>query len=49
MRHNKYLNNSVEQDHRFIKKRTRMMLEFKKFYSAKATLAEIESVGIIQR
>ena len=29
IRQNKYLNNMIEQDHRFIKKRTRPMLGFK--------------------
>jgi putative transposase len=38
----KYLNNIVEQDHRFIKRRTRPMLGFKSFWSARATLAGIE-------
>lgn len=38
----KYLNNIVEQDHRFIKRITRPMLGFKSFWSARATLAEIE-------
>ncbi len=38
----KYLNNVVEQDHRFIKRRTRPMLGFKSFWSARATLAGIE-------
>ena len=38
----KYLNNIVEQDHRFIKKITKPMKGFKEFYSAKATLAGIE-------
>lgn len=38
----KYLNNIVEQDHRFIKKITKPMKGFKQFYSAKATLAGIE-------
>jgi len=38
----KYLNNIVEQDHRFIKKITKAMKEFKEFHSAKATLAGIE-------
>lgn len=34
----KYLNNIVEQDHRFVKRRTRPMLGFKSFASAAATL-----------
>ena len=43
----KYLNNIVGQvvrhsDHRFIKRRTRPMLGFKSFWSARATLAGIE-------
>ncbi len=45
----KYLNNLVEQDHRFIKKRTRPMLGFKNFQAAKQTLAGIESVRMIQK
>ena len=45
----KYLNNLIEQDHRFIKKRTRPMLGFKSFRSAKATIEGIESVRIIQK
>lgn len=38
----KYLNNIVEQDHRFIKKITKPMKGFKAFHSAEATLAGIE-------
>ena len=38
----KYLNNIVEQDHRFIKKITKPMKGFKAFYSADATLSGIE-------
>lgn len=38
----KYLNNIVEQDHRFIKKITKPMKGFKSFKSARATLAGIE-------
>ncbi len=38
----KYLNNSVEQDHRFIKKITKVMMGFKAFHSAQATLSGIE-------
>ena len=45
----KYLNNIIEQDHRFIKKRTKPMLGFKSFRSAKITLAGIESVRMIQK
>ena len=45
----KYLNNLIEQDHRFIKKRTRPTLGFKCFHSAQATIAGIESVRMIQK
>jgi transposase-like protein len=37
-----YLNNIIEQDHRFIKRRIRSMLGFKSFWSACATVAGIE-------
>ena len=49
IRQNKYLNNIAEQDHRFIKKRTRPMLGFKSFLSAKITIAGIENVRMIQK
>ncbi len=45
----KYLSNIVEQDHRFIKKRTRPMLGFKNFYSAAATITGIENIRMIQK
>lgn len=45
----KYLNNIVEQDHRFIKKRTKPMLGFKSFRSAKITITGIENIRIIQK
>ena len=38
----KYLNNVVEQDHRFIKRITKPMMGFKSFESAQATLSGIE-------
>jgi len=40
----KYLNNIIEQDHRFIKKRTKPMLGFKSFRSAKITISAIENI-----
>src|SRR5258708_3209211 len=49
VRQKKYLNNIVEQDHRFIKKRTRPILGFKNFYSAKETLSGIENIRMIQK
>lgn len=45
----KYLNNMIEQDHRFIKKRTRPMLGFKNFFSARATISGIENIRMIQK
>jgi transposase-like protein len=45
----KYLNNIVEQDHRFIKKRTKPMLGFKNFMSARETISGIENIRIIQK
>ena len=43
----KYLNNRVEQDHRFIKWRVQNMLGFKSFESASRTLIGIETVRMI--
>lgn len=45
----KYLNNIVEQDHRRIKRITRLMLSFKNFHSAQKTLAGIELVAMIKK
>ena len=45
----KYLNNIVEQDHRFIKKRVKPMLGFKSFRSARITITGIENIRIIQK
>jgi putative transposase len=45
----KYLNNIVEQSHRFIRKMTRPMLGFKSFVSASITLAGIEVVRMLQK
>ena len=45
----KYLNNIVEQDHRFIKKTTRPVLGFKAFHSAAATLAGTEVAHMIRK
>lgn len=45
----KYLNNIIEQDHRFIKKRIKPMLGFKSFNSARTTITGIENIRIIQK
>src|SRR3954462_6152424 len=44
----KYLNNRVEQDHRFIKWRVQNMLGFKNFESTSRTLTGIEIVRMIK-
>ena len=49
IRQNKYLNNRIEGDHRFIKKRTRPMLGFKSFRSAAKTIAGIELLHMIKK
>ncbi len=45
----KYVNNIVEQDHRFIKRRVRHMCGFKSFASASATLDGIEVANMIRK
>ena len=45
----KYVNNSVEQYHRFIKRITKPMMGFKTFHSASATLAGIEIAHMIRK
>lgn len=49
MRQIKYLNNLIEQDHRFVKKRTKLTLGFKNFYAAKETISGIENIRMIQK
>ncbi|MFS0757510.1 IS6 family transposase [Noviherbaspirillum sp. 1P10PC] len=45
----KYLNNTIEQDHREIKRITRPMLGFKSFQAARAILAGIELMHMIRK
>ena len=45
----KFLNNIIEQDHRFIKKLTKQMKGFKSFRSASATLDGIEVAHMIRK
>jgi putative transposase len=47
VRHVKYLNNIVEQDHRAIKRRTRPMMGFKDFRCARIILPGIETMHMI--
>jgi IS6 family transposase len=49
IRQTKYLNNIVEQDHRFIKKITKPMLGFKSFLTAEQTLKGIEAMHMIRK
>ena len=45
----KYLHNSVEQDHRAVKRVTRPMLGFKSFEAAQDTLVGIEPMHMIKK
>ncbi len=45
----KYLNNRIEQERKFIKRRTRPMLGFKSFASASAILEGIEVAHMIRK
>jgi putative transposase len=49
IRQNKYLNNVVEQDHRFIKRRTKPALGYKSFSGAKQTITGIEIAHMIKK
>jgi putative transposase len=49
IRHCKYLNNIVEQDHRAVKRLTRPMLGFKSFWAARCTIADIEVMHAIRK
>ena len=49
IRHSKYLNNVVEQDHRAVKRLTRPMLGFKSFWAACCTIAGMEVMHAIRK
>ena len=49
LRQCKYLNNIIEQDHRFIKRRTRPMLGFKRFTTAWRTLRGLEIMHALRK
>ncbi len=49
LRRVKYLNNVIEQDHRFIKKKVRASQCFKRFHTAAATIEGIEAVNMIRK
>ena len=48
-RQSKYLNNTVEQDHRFIKRRVKPALGFGSFNTARRTLRGYESMNMIRK
>lgn len=48
LRRVKYLNNVIEQDHRFVKKKVRASQYFKRFHTAERTLEGIEAVNMIR-
>jgi putative transposase len=49
IRHCKYLNNIVEQEHRAVKRITRPMLGFKSFWAARCTIAGLEVMHAIRK
>lgn len=49
LRQNKYLNNTVEQDHRFIKKLVNKSLGFKSFLTARRTIIGYETMNQIRQ
>ncbi|MBF4114166.1 IS6 family transposase [Enterobacter cloacae] len=49
IRQNKYLNNQIEQDHRNIKRRIRLMLGFKSFRRTQTILTGIELIHMIRK
>ncbi len=49
LRRVKYLNNVIEQDHRFIKKKVRASQCFKRFHTAERTLEGVEAMNMIRK
>ncbi len=49
LRKNKYLNNIIEQDHRFIKRKIKPMLGFDSFGTAEKTICGIEIMNMIRK
>jgi transposase, IS6 family len=48
-RRGRWLNNLVEQDHRRIQRRTRPMLGFKRFATARRALAGVEATAMLAK
>jgi transposase-like protein len=49
LRRVKYLNNIIEQDHRFVKKKVRASQCFKSFHTAERTVEGIEAVNMMRK
>ena len=49
LRRVKYLNNVIEQDHRFVKKKVRASQCFKRFHTAERTLEGIEAMNMLRK
>ncbi len=49
LRRVKYLNNVIEQDHRFIKKKVRASQCFKRFHTAERTIEGVEAVNMMRK
>lgn len=49
LRHSKYLNHMIEQDHRAVKPITDPMLGFKSFWSAQQLIANIETMHKVKK
>ena len=49
LRRVKYLNNVIEQDHRFVKKKVRASQCFKRFHTAERTLEGIEAMNMMRK
>ncbi len=49
LRRVKYLNNVIEQDHRFVKKKVRASQCFKRFHTAERTIEGIEAINMIRK
>jgi transposase-like protein len=49
LRRVKYLNNIIEQDHRFVKKKVRASQCFKSFHAAEKTLEGVETMNMMRK
>jgi IS6 family transposase len=49
LRRVKYLNNIIERDHRFIKKRVRACLGYRSFDTAERTLQGVEAINMMRK